>query len=274
MCYAGKKEELIRKLSEACRLRGFSSQTEEAYCYHMSHFLNFLDKTRLNMTDESVKSYLLAKDFSVNSSRLAHASIKFFFDAVLKKPFTNQQIPVKKKEKSLPKVVSKQNIIKIIENTKNLKHKIIIKLLYSSGLRLSELLDLKREDVDFDNNIINIRKGKGKKDRITIMSESLKLDLLKYYSKEDFKTKYIIQGRKGKYSKKSVEKAVEKAGKTINIRLHPHMLRHSFATHLLEQGTDIRYIQKLLGHSDSRTTQIYTHVSSKEIKNIKSPLDI
>ena len=271
--YPNKKNEFIKKLSEKCRLKGFSKQTENAYCYHVSCFIDFLDKNRLNLNLEGIRYYILSKDISVNSARLIHAAIKFFFYEILNKPFTNQEVPVKKKEKTLPKVISKEDIKKIIENTINLKHKIIIKLFYSSGLRLSELLNLKREDIDFEKNILYVRKGKGSKDRVTIISESLKLDILKYYSKEDFKTRYVFEGRKGKYSKKSVEKVIEKAGKIIKLKIHPHMLRHSFATHLLDQGVDIRYIQKLLGHSDLKTTQIYTHVSNNDLKKIKSPLD-
>lgn len=158
-------------------------------------------------------------------------------------------------------------------NLKNLKHRIIIKLLYSSGLRLGELLNLRKADIDFDRNIINVRRGKGGKDRITIISDSLKLDLLKYYSSENFCTGYVIEGRKCKYSKKSVQKVLDQAGRRIGAKVHPHMLRHSFATHLLEHGTDIRHIQKLLGHSDLSTTEIYTKVSNKDIAKIRSPLD-
>ena len=167
----------------------------------------------------------------------------------------------------MPKVIPKKRILEIIKVTKNLKHRIIIKLFYSTGMRLSELINLKRSDINFENNTVRINKGKGKKDRITIISKSLHLDLLKYYSNNIFKTDYLLEGRKGKYSKKSVQLVLQKHN------IHPHMLRHSFATHLLEQGTDIRLIQKLLGHSDLSTTQIYTRVSNRDLINIKNPLD-
>ena len=205
--------------------------------------------------------------------RLKYASLRFFFSEVLKKPFTTNEIPIKKKEKILPKVISKEKIKKMIESTGNLKHKLIIKLIYSSGLRLQELIDLKRKNIDFDRNLIYIIKGKGKKDRITLISENLRLDLLKYYSNYNFSTEYIFEGRNGKYTKKSVQKVLDSLSKKIGTKITPHMLRHSFATHLLEQGTDIRHIQKLLGHSDLSTTEIYTKVSNKDLSNIKSPLD-
>ena len=225
------------------------------------------------MNNGSVKYYLLSLDNSTNTNRLAHAAISFFFKNILKRPFTTQEVPAKKKLKQLPKVLSKNEILVMINNTDNIKHKVIIQLLYSSGLRLQELINLKRNDIDFERNLINVRKGKGNKDRITLLSEKLKLDLLKYYSSYSFNTFHVLEGRKGKYSKKSVQKILEKAGKTIKRRVTPHMLRHSFATHLLEQGTDIRHIQKLLGHSNTTTTQIYVHVSNEHLRNIKSPLD-
>ncbi|MFH1802070.1 MAG: site-specific tyrosine recombinase/integron integrase [archaeon] len=273
MDYTKSKEEYLTELKNLCILKGFSKQTIKSYTYNISRFLDFLERSRLNLNNEDVKSYLLAQDLSVNSMRLQYASLKFFFKEILKEPFTTEEIPIKKKEKTLPKVISAEKIKEMINSTDNLKHQLVLKLLYSSGLRLQELINLKRSDMDFDRNIIHVRKGKGKKDRITLMSESLKLDLLKYYSKNTFKTDYIFEGRKGKYTKKSVQKVLHQLGNKIGIKVTPHMLRHSFATHLLEQGTDIRHIQKLLGHSDLSTTEIYTKVSNRDLSRIKSPLD-
>ncbi len=263
----------LEKLENACILRGYSRQTIKTYRFHVKEFLMFCSKSACNMTHEGVKSYLISQHQSVSYSRLSHASLKFFFTEVLKNPFDIEKIPLKKREKLLPKVISKEKIKLILGLCSNLKHRLVIKLLYSSGLRLQELIDLKREDIDFDRNLINVSKGKGKRDRVTLLSESIKLDLLKYYSSYDFKSRYLIEGRKGKYSKKSVQEILKKLGRKAGIKVTPHMLRHSFATHLLENGTDIRFIQKFLGHSDLRTTEIYTHVSSANIKNIKSPLD-
>jgi len=273
MGYTLSKGVFLEKLIERCKLRGFSPQTIKSYSFHVSSFLDFLDKSRLNLNPQGVKSYILSQNKARNTIRLSHMAIRFFFLEVLKKPLTLEEIPLMKKENKLPKVISKEKVKIMIDSCENLKHKLIIKFLYSSGLRLSELLNLKRNDIDFDNNLILVRQGKGKKDRMTLLSQSLKNDLLKYYSNYEFKTSYIFEGRKGKYSKKSVQKIFERLGNKIGIKIHPHMLRHSFATHLLEQGTDLRYIQKLLGHSSSTTTEIYTHVANNQLKDIKSPLD-
>ncbi len=273
MDYIENGRSLLQKLEERCILHGFSRQTIKSYAYNVRKFLDFIDKSRLNPSNDSVRRYLLIQDVGINTSRLQYASISFFFREVLKKPFSFEQVPIKKKEKQLPKVISKEKIKQMIESTENLKHKLIIKLFYSSGLRLQELINLKRKEIDFDRGILNVIKGKGNKDRITLISENLKLDLLKYYSNEIFKTEYIFEGRNGKYTKKAVQKVLEQTGKKAGIKITPHMLRHSFATHLLESGTDIRHIQKLLGHSDLKTTEIYTHVSNKDLSKIKSPLD-
>jgi len=273
MDYTIKKEEYTTKVRNLCKLKGYSKQTAKAYIHHITHFLTFIEKTRLNLNNEGIKSYLLTQDLSTNSMRLKYAAIRFFFYEILNKPFTTQEIPIKKKEKRLPKLLSKKQVKDLINSTNNIKHKLIIELLYCSGIRLQELINLKRKDLDFDRNIIHINKGKGKKDRVTIISENLKKDLLKYYSINDFKTTYVFEGRNGKYTKKSVQLVLKKAGKKIGINVHPHMLRHSFATHLLEQGVDLRIIQKLLGHSDVKTTEIYTHVSTAKIQQIKNPLD-
>jgi integrase/recombinase XerD len=267
------KELYLCEIKDLCILKGYSKETIKTYQFNVSKFLDFLYKSRLNLNHQGIKYYLLSLELSTNSSRLIYASIRFLFSEILKKPFSTEEIPIRKKEKTIPEVLSKENIDILIKSTANIKHKLVIMILYSSGIRLNELLNLKRKDIDFDRNLIKINKGKGNKDRITLLSDNIKLDLLKYYSLYTFKTEYIFEGRNGKYSKKSVQKILENASNIIGIKVYPHLLRHSFATHLLEKGVDIRYIQKLLGHSDLKTTEIYTKVSNKELIKIKSPLD-
>lgn len=262
-----------QRIKDICRLKGYSGRTVESYLFWVKKYLVFLDRTGLNQGIESVKSYLLVQECSTNTSRLQYASLRFYFSEILKKPFTLEQVPVKKREKKLPKHLSKREIKSMIAGTKNLKHRLIIQLLYSSGLRLQEFIDLKRRDIDVERNLITVRQGKGKKDRVTIIAESLKINLIKYYQNYSLESDYLLTGRDGKYSKKSVQEVLKKAGRIIEKRVTPHMLRHSFATHLLENGVDLRIIQKLLGHSSVETTQIYTHVAANDIARIKNPLD-
>ena len=179
-----------------------------------------------------------------------------------------------KKKKTLPKVLSKEEINLIINNIKNSKHKLMIEILYSSGLRLSELINLKREDINLNENTIRINQAKGKKDRLTILSQKVKKELQIYLVKTEFKTKNLFEtNRNKKYTKKSIQEILKKASIIISKHITPHQLRHSFATHLLESGTDIRYIQRLLGHSKLETTSIYTYVAKNKLENIKSPYD-
>ena len=179
------------------------------------------------------------------------------------------------KETRLPKVLSQEEISNIINATTNIKHKCILSLLYSSGLRRQELLNLRIEDIDSKRMMIKVRQGKGHKDRYTILSQKV-LDDLRIYVKEWRPKLYLFEGRPSKqYSAVSVGKILIKACKKARIdkKVTPHMLRHSFATHLLENGTDLRYIQSLLGHNSSKTTEIYTQVTFANIQNVQSPFD-
>lgn len=269
-------EKILIKLSEELRLRGFSLKTRDSYLYNCGKFLKWIKKNSKNISNDTVREYFLylnKKGYDTSTIRQARASICFLFKTVLSENINLENIPLPKKKKSLPKVLSQNEVLKVINNIKNPKHKLMIKLIYSSGLRVSELINLKREDIDSDKNLVCIIQSKGKKDRMTILSEKVKKDLFDYLCKTEFRTKYLFEGRNGKYSVKAVQKILEKASKIINKKVTPHMLRHSFATHLLEAGTDIRYIQKLLGHSRLETTSIYTHVAKKDYLNIKSPLD-
>ena len=172
-------------------------------------------------------------------------------------------------------MLSKEEIALIIKTIDNLKHKMIISILYSGGLRRSEILYLKISDIHSDRGLLRINGAKGKKDRFTLLSQALLEPLREYYRQYHPKI-YLFEGQKGgQYSAESISKILKNSAKKagINRVVTPHMLRHSFATHLLEQGTDLRYIQELLGHSSSKTTEIYTHVAVKNFKNIINPID-
>ena len=264
------------KLNEELKLRAFSPQTKKSYTYNITKYLEWIDKYSLNHSNETVRRYFLYlhnKIYDVNTIRLIQASMLFFFKNVIKRDIEFDTIPRPKRKKELPKVIPKEEIKIIIKNIHNQKHKLIISFLYSSGFRLSEIINLKRNDINIFDNIILVKQGKGRKDRITLLSEKIKPELTKYLLENKFKSDYLFEGRNGKYTKKSVQEILKKASKSINKHVTPHMLRHSFATHLLEAGTDIRYIQSLLGHSKLETTQIYTKIAKNKLKNIKSPFD-
>jgi site-specific recombinase XerD len=267
------QEKLTNQLVEYCKLRGFSPRTIDTYTSVLHAYLTFLTKSSLKADHDSVKKYLLSLTLKPNSVRLHRAALASFFKHILNWPFSQNDIPLKKRPKTLPKAISKTHIQQMIYHTENFKHQLIIKLLYSCGLRLAELQHLKREDIDFEQGIVTIRSGKGNKDRHTTISQTLKTDLLKYYATHNFPTAYVLQGRKGKYSTKAIQQVILQAGKRIDKHVTPHMLRHSFATHLLEAGVSLRHIQVLLGHASLETTQIYTHIANSDLAKLPNPLD-
>lgn len=269
-------EKILIKLSEELKLRGFSKETNKNYTYNIIKFLTYIKTNSLNISNDTVRGYFLFlhdKKYDVNTIRLSKASLAFLFTNVIKIDIQFENMPTPKKKKTLPKVLSKEEIKKILNNITNQKHKLIVEILYSGGLRLSEVINLKREHINPFNDTILIEQAKGKKDRITILSKKVKENLTNYLLETQFKSKYLFEGRNGKYTKKSIQEILKKATKNFDKNITPHMLRHSFATHLLEAGTDIRYIQKLLGHSKLETTTIYTKVATNQLEKIKSPFD-
>jgi len=271
-------QEYLDKLEKRLKLKGFSPRTIKSYKYNISNFLKFVNKKPENVQKEDIESYfmtLINKGKQTATIRLNYSCLKFFFTWIVPKEINFHSIDQPKKKKSLPKVLAKSEIEKMIKITSNLKHKLLIELLYSSGLRVSEAINLKINEIDIENNVVRVNQGKGKKDRISILSERFKKDLLNYLCKKRDNDIYLFSKGNSHVVLKTAQGVVAIAAKKagLNKKVTPHMLRHSFATHLLENGTDIRYIQKLLGHSRLETTQIYTKVSNNDLKNIKSPLD-
>ncbi|MBT3582663.1 tyrosine-type recombinase/integrase [Candidatus Woesearchaeota archaeon] len=263
---------VIQRLEAELRIRGLSPKTVSTYILHCTKFLEFLNKPIEEVEEDDVKSYLAEKmshDAAPRSIALTKAAIMFMTNEILGKSikFKTQKIP-----RSVPEVLSKEEVKLLIDTAKH-KNKLMLELLYSSGLRLSELISLKIEDLELNTKTGWVRSGKGNKDRMIILSDKVIEHLREFI--DDRKTGYILQGRNGKLSPRTVQITLANLAKKANLtkKVHPHMLRHSFATHLLEAGTDIRKIQVLLGHSDLSTTQIYTQVSNKELKKIQSPLD-
>lgn len=267
--------EYLQKLE----LKRYANNTVKTYVSCFEAFINhYSDRKLEDLNEEDIRLYLqklIRENSSHSYINQAINSIKFYYEVVLGMPNRFYAIERPRAEEKLPQVLAKEEVLAIIDNTNNIKHRCIVSLLYSAGLRRSEVLNLKLDDIDSKRMVIKVRSGKGNKDRFTILSEKLLKDLRKYFLEWRPKT-YLFEGPKGdQYSAESVLKIVKEASRKAGIRknVSPHMLRHSFATHLLENGTDLRYIQVLLGHKSSKTTEIYTHVATNIFFNIKNPLD-
>jgi site-specific recombinase XerD len=231
------------------------------------------------LTPDQVKSYLYwlitKKEYGESHANTAVNAIKFYFEKVLMQPRVVYDLPRPKKPLLLPKVIGKQGVSGIIKGTENQKHRAMLMLAYSAGLRVSEIVGLKLSDIDSCRMCINLRRAKGKKDRIVPLSPVLLEQLRNYYRAYRPKD-WLFEGVEGRqYSKRSVQQVFKDAKKAAGIRQPGgiHTLRHSYATHLLESGTDIRFIKELLGHESLLTTMRYTHVSLRHISQIRSPLD-
>ncbi|MDO6470121.1 site-specific tyrosine recombinase/integron integrase [Maribacter sp. 1_MG-2023] len=268
-------EEYLLKLE----LKKYANSTVKTYVTFFEMFINHYKESKLETLDESdIRAFLqilIHKNVSNSYLNQVINSIKFYYETVLGMPNRLYEIERPRKEYKLPKVISKEEVIAIIEHTNNLKHRCIVQLLYGSGLRRSELLNLKLNDIDSKRMLIRVEGAKGNKDRLTLLSKNTLKDLRMYF-KEWKPKEFLFEGRKGgKYSPESVVQIVKQAANKAGIKqnVSPHTLRHSFATHLLESNVDLRQIQVLLGHGSSKTTEIYTHVATNTFKEIKNPLD-
>ena len=260
-------------------LKRYANNTVKTYVSCFETFINHYKNRELEDLDENDVRLYLQKLIQDNASHSyinqAINSIKFYYEVVLEMPNRFYAIERPRTEGKLPKVLAKEEVLAIIKNTNNLKHRCIVSLLYSAGLRRKEVLNLHPQDIDGKRMAIMVRSGKGNKDRLTILSEKLLVDLRRYY-RQWRPEKFLFEGPGGRqYSAESVAMIVKGAAQRAGIKKNvtPHMLRHSFATHLLESGTDLRYIQVLLGHKSTKTTEIYTHVATNVFLKIKNPLD-
>ncbi|MFK7758030.1 MAG: site-specific tyrosine recombinase/integron integrase [Flavobacteriales bacterium] len=268
-------ENYLQKLE----LKRYALNTANTYVSHFEKYMNhFYSKPIDDLNETDIRSYLehlITKGYSDSSLNQAVNAIKFYYEIVQGMPNRFYHIERPRKKQALPKVISKEEAKALITCTNNLKHKCIASLLYSAGLRRSEVINLKIADIDSARMLIHVRNAKGGKDRNTLLGENLLKDLRDYF--RNYKPKeFLFEGATGgKYSAASVAKVIKQAGIKANVRITvtPHVLRHSFATHLLEAGVDLRYIQVLLGHSSSKTTEIYTHVAVSQLSVIKNLLD-
>jgi integrase/recombinase XerD len=263
------------------QLKGYSPNTLRTYCSEFVQFLYILKShSALDCDQELVRRYIL---YCINELKLSENSlhsrinaIKFYFEKVLLRDRMFVDIPRPKKQAKLPKVIHITDVKSIFDKTTNLKHNTLLKLCYGMGLRVSEIVNLKIKDIDSKAMQVFVERAKGKKDRYANLPESILEQLRNYYIMYK-PQEYLFEGQYGgKYSIRSAQAIFKDAlqNAKVNKNVGIHSLRHSFATHLLENGTDVRFIQELLGHKDIRTTLLYTNVSDKSIRNIKSPLDM
>lgn len=270
------KEEFLEKLKVELKISKYSPHTIRNYINANSDFLQFIKKNPEEITKDDVKLYQAEKlDEKASSTIILFlAAIKFAYNILGKDPTEGIRRP--KKEQKIPNVLSREEVRKLIDSTTNKKSKLMVNLIYLSGLRVSELVNLKLHELHLDERIGYVRRAKGRKDRLFNIPEPLYKQLKKQIKIQKQNNKeYLFTGPKGKLSDRNIQKIVRLAARKarINKKVSPHTLRHSFATHLLASGTDIRMIQELLGHANLSTTQIYTHISAEDIKKVKNQID-
>lgn len=274
-----KFESAVVQLEEELRLKRYSFRTIKSYKNSFRLFLRYYnDIPPEEITEIQIRAYLAHKvkeNISESYQNQIINGIKFYYEKVLKQERKTYYLPRPKKPEKLPNVLTEEEVIKFLQAVDNLKHKCMMMLIYSSGLRLSEVVNLRLADVNVAQMLLFVKGGKGKKDRATVLSIKA-LEMLKEYIKLYNPSDFVFEGQYGgQYSVRAVQNVFTdaKLKSEINPYATVHTLRHSFATHLLENGTPLRYIQELLGHQSIKTTEIYTHITDKGRKNVKSPLD-
>jgi site-specific recombinase XerD len=243
-------------------------------------FINYYHKFEINSIDEKMiiafmRYLVIERKISTSYQNQCINAIKFYYERVLGGQRKIYRVERPRREKTLPEVLSEKEIISVIQQINNIKHKAIVMLTYSAGLRLSEIVNIRIKDIDSERMQVFVQQSKGRKDRYTLLSKKL-LPVLREYFKEYKPKEWLFEGAKGgKYSVSSVQTIVKEAYVKAGIKkqVSTHTLRHSFATHLLENGTDLRYIQSLMGHESSKTTEIYTHITNKGFDQIQNPMD-
>lgn len=278
--HTDKDVQILLNLERELIIRGYSPKTRKAYKNQIKAFRSFMEGGLLQVTEKMIMDYLfyLVDEKQVSESYIDQAvsGIKFLYNIVLKSPKIVGEIPRPRKEHKLPAVLSRNEIINLLNAVTNPKHRLLLMLTYSAGLRVSEIVNLRVENIEYDRELIFVKRAKGKKDRYTTLSTFVVEELnnyLKVYRPEGWLFPSTDSDKH--LSIRTAEKILEKARDKAGIQKHAtiHTLRHSFATHLLEDGVDLRYVQELLGHNRPETTMIYTHVTQTNIKKIRSPLD-
>ena len=282
-------DRMLEAMSQEMVLAGYAPKSRKVYLGHVRRFLVWIvrEANDLTVTPVRIKDYLTWQVEEQGISRASHgqilSAIRFLCRKVLECGQEVEEIPRPRRAATMPTVLSRQDARNLVDVLRNPTHRAMVMLLYSAGLRVSELTRLRPEDLESDRGLLRVNGGKGRKDRYTLLSaraeEAVQEHLARWEIQDAHRqgSKWLFPGAKPNrhIHPRTVQKVVARAGKEAGIkkRVTPHVLRHSFATHLLEGGTDLRHIQELLGHASTRTTQIYTHVSRKDLGRIRSPLD-
>ena len=267
-------EDLIRKYIRELTLRGYSKRTLNAYSRQLRRFLDYVKETPGELREERIRNWLEAFGDKDASRLLAFAALKFFYQDVMHIHLAVFQIR-RKRPKSLPPVLTREEVALIIGAVANEKHRLMISLMYGSGLRVGELVALDIGDIDLGYGRLHVRRGKGAKDRYVVLPLSLKPGLeFIMGNRQGTEPLFVTQSRK-RYGIRSLQAIYEKARAKVGLKKRSscHTLRHSFATHLLESGTDVRVIQGQLGHANLKTTMMYTHLTEEVLRKVVSPLD-
>ncbi len=262
-------------LIQEMKLRNFSARTIEVYLYYNNHFLKFAHKKPTEITTQDIRTYLLhlqEKRYASSSINLAHNAINFYYQQIMRRTFF---VPFQKREQKMREILTKNEIKQLINAPTNQKHQLLIGLLYATGIRVDELIHLKINDLDFNRRLLLVRQGKGKKDRYTLLSENIIQKIQEYLNNRKSQSEYLFETAKGHITDRTAQQILKYAKNKTKIKktVTPHLLRHTFATHLMEANIKTEYIQQLLGHKDLRTTRIYEGITTKHLEAIQSPHD-
>lgn len=258
------------------KLKNFSRKTISTYLYYNHDFIKFCQKSPRDVTAKDIRLYLLnflEKGKTSSTINLAHNALNFYYGRILKRKV--KDVPFQKREQKTKILASQFEINRMHSVVRNPKHKLMISVLYASGVRISELVKIKISDLDLENRLLLVRQGKGMKDRSTILSYTVVEEIKRYLDQRPYKSEYLFASREGHVCPRTVEAIIKTALQKAKIskNITPHSLRHSFATHHMEQGTRTEYIQKMLGHKDIRTTRSYEQVTNRHLLDVKSPHD-
>ena len=266
-----KHKSTLENFEKILKVRNYSNRSIEIYSHYVYKFIESFNKSGLHITSKEIKEYLIYHNYSsVSQQNQIYSALKLYCKYILNIKFIDKIFLERpRKDKKLPKIIDKELLVSKLSQISNLKHKAILSLSFSTGLRVSEVINLKIEDIDSKRMIINIRQAKGNKDRIVPLSQNI-LNLLRIYYKEYKPEIYLFNGQNSlQYSSNSCNKLVKKY---LGEEYHMHLLRHSCFTSLLESGTDLRIIQKIAGHNNVKTTEIYTHVSTNLLNKVNLPI--